>query len=194
MVSFLTFNYAAFIDSVPFFPVNTRCIYYRIKESRRDEENVTLCPILDFANHNWHHSHIQPVSGSDLRNARPKAKEDFRFLATEHTAEVEVGKEVCLRYGGHSNQNLFVEYGFVNAVGNEEMESGRYPAEVDVQNIMVDLFERQGTTGSWMQTILENEGYWGSVQRDIWMFHSLILYIGTGHYPPHPLLLLLHSV
>jgi hypothetical protein len=134
-----------------------------MKESCRDEANVTLCPILDFANHDWYHSHIQPVSELDIRNTRPKDKEYFQFLATEHIAEVEVGKEVRLRYGGHSNQSLFVEYGFVNAVSNEEMESGTYPAEVDVQTIIVDLFARQGTIGSWMQVILENEGYWGFV-------------------------------
>jgi len=141
--------------------VNTRCIYYRIKESCRDEANVTLCPILDFANHDWHHSHVQPVSDSNIWNTRPKAKEDFQFLATEHIAEVDVGKEVYLKYGCHPNQSLFVEYGFVNAVSNEKMESGTYPAEVDVQTIVVGLFEGRGNMGSWMRAILENEGYWG---------------------------------
>lgn len=166
----------------PFFPVNTRCIYYRIKESRKDEANVTLCPILDFANHYWYHSHIQPVSDSITWNARPKAKEGFQFLATDHIAEVDVGKEVCLRYGGHPNQSLFVEYGFVNAVSNEEMESGAYPAEVDVQSIVVDLFGGLGTTGSWMQTVLENEGYWGYVQWGFRMFRSL-MFTETGRFP-----------
>ena len=77
-----------------------------------------------------------------------------------------VDEEVCLRYGGHSNQSLFVEYGFVNAVSNEDMESGTYPAEVDVQPIVVDLFKGRGSVGMWMQTILENEGYWGWVSRN----------------------------
>jgi hypothetical protein len=147
----------------PFFPVNTRCIYYRIKENRTDEANVALCPILDFANHNWHHSHIQPVSNSDIWNIRSKAKDAFQFLATEHIAEVEVYQEVCLRYGGHSNQRLFVEYGFVNLASSEEMESGEYPAEVDVEPIVVSLFKRRGSVGAWMQAIIENEGYWGCV-------------------------------
>jgi hypothetical protein len=31
----------------PFLPVNTRCIYCRIKEPRRDEGNVTFCPVSD---------------------------------------------------------------------------------------------------------------------------------------------------
>jgi hypothetical protein len=149
----------------PFSPVNTRCIYYRIKERRADEANVTLCPILDFANHDWNHSHIQPVSDSDIWSTRPKVKDPFQFLASEHIAELEVNEEVCLRYGSHSNQSLFLEYGFVNTVSNKEMESGVYPAEVDVQGIVVDLFEGRGTIGLWMQSILEDEGYWGCVPR-----------------------------
>jgi len=149
-----------------FFPVNTRCIYYRIKENRADEANVTLCPILDFANHDWHDSHIQPVSDYGVWNTRSKARDTFQFLATKRIAEVEVDGEVCLKYGGHSNQSLFAEYGFVNVVSNEDMESGTYPTEVDVQAIVVDLFKGWGCVGTWMQTTLENEGYWGWVPRN----------------------------
>lgn len=184
MVSFSILSGAAFIDSGSLFSVNTRCIYYRIKESRKNEANITLCPILDFANHDWYHSHIQPVSDSGIRTTHPKAKEGFQFLATEHMAEVGVGKEVCLRYGGHSNQSLFVEYGFVNDVSNEEMESGKYPAEVDVQTIMVNLFEGQGTIGSWMQRILENEGYWGYYPARIVEALLANFFTGTGRCPP----------
>lgn len=174
MVSFQISHRATSIDPVPF-SVNTRCIYYRIKETRTDEANVTLCPILDFANHDWHRSHIQPVSDSDIWNTRPKAKDNFQFLATEHITKVGVGEEVCLRYGGHSNQSLFVEYGFVNAVSNEDMESGTYPAEVDVQTIVTGLFERQGVMGSWMQSVLEGEGYWGCVLRGLQVLFANVL-------------------
>lgn len=165
MVSFPIFGDTASIDSVFFLPVNTRCIYYRINEKRTDEANIALCPILDFANHHWHHSHVQPVSDSDIWNTCSKAKDAFQFLATEHIVEVKVDGEVCLRYGGHSNQSLFVEYGFVNSALKEDMKFGRYPAEVDVQSIVVGLFEARGTIGSWMQAILKNEGYWGCVRR-----------------------------
>lgn len=131
-----------------------------------DEANVTLCPILDFANHDWRNSHIQPVSDSEIWNTRSKTNDAFRFLATERIAEVNVDGEIHLRYGSHSNQRLFVEYGFVNLVSREDMKSGIYPAEVDVQLIVVDLFEGRGSIGTWMQTVLENEGYWGCVPRD----------------------------
>lgn len=85
---------------------------------------------------------------------------------TEHVKEVEVNGEVCLRYGGHSNQSLFVEYGFVNVVSDADMRSGEYPAEVDVRHIVVKLFRERGTIGTWMQAILKGEGYWGCVLRD----------------------------
>jgi len=150
----------------PFFPANTRCIYYRIKETPADEANVTLCPILDFANHHWEHSHIQPVSDADIWGVRSKAKDPFQFLATEYIKEVEVDGEVCLRYGARSNQSLFVEYGFVNAVSDGDMKSGEYPAEVDVQHFVVDLFKGRGNVGTWMRAILKSEGYWGCVPRD----------------------------
>ena len=150
----------------PFFPVNTRCIYYRIKEKSTDEANITLCPILDFANHYWRHSHVQPVSDPDIWGVRSKVTGAFQFLAAEHAKEVEVNGEVCLRYGGHSNQSLFVEYGFVNAVSDVDMRSGEYPAEVDVQHIVVDLIKGRGIIGTWMQAILKGEGYWGCVSHD----------------------------
>ena len=140
----------------------------RIKETPTDEANVTLCPILDFSNHDWRHSHVRPVFSSRIWSTRPKAEVPFQFLATENLEEMEVGKEICLRYGGHSNQRLFVEYGFVNTVSNEDMESGTYPAEADVQAIVIDLFERQGAVGLWMRRILENEGYWG------WVSHEML--------------------
>ena len=154
------------MTACPFFPVNTRCIYYRIKEKQTDEANATLCPILDFANHYWRHSHIHPVSDSEVWGFRSRARGAFQFLATDHVVEVEVDGEICLRYGGHSNQSLFAEYGFVNIVSNEDMESGEYPAEVDVQLIVVGFFKERGSVGTWMQTILENEGYWGCVPWD----------------------------
>lgn len=164
-----------------------------MKGAQADEANVTLCPILDFANHEWHHSHIQPISGPDTRNARPKAAGAFQFFATEHIIGVEIGEEVCLRYGGHSNQGLFVEYGFVNSVSDEEMESGTYPAEVDVQIIVTALFEERGAIGLWMRAILENEGYWGLVPRDTGSFvHSY--FVGTGGFSPHRTPLLLRFV
>ena len=108
---------------------------------------------------------MRPVSDSDSWNVRSKAKDPFQFLATEHIAEVDVDKEICLRYGGHSNQSLFVEYGFANVASCEDMKSGKYPAEVDVQPIVVDLFKGKGSVGTWMQTILKNEGYWGYASR-----------------------------
>lgn len=67
---------------------------------------------------------------------------------------------MCLRYGGHANRVLFVEYGFVNApIGDGEGEG-----EVDVQDLVEDVF-REGDVGvaKLMKGVLEDEGYWGYI-------------------------------
>ena len=51
-------------------------------------------------------------------------------------------------------------------MSDEDMKSGEYPAEVDMQPIVFDLFMGLGGVGVWMKTILKDEGYWGYVPRD----------------------------
>jgi len=109
-----------------------------------------------------------PISNAEISNTAPSTKrgDDFSFLASEEVA-IEPGEEIYLTYGSHSNRTLFIEYGFVNNVTQESIQSGEYPGEVDVQQVIEELFLSQGTVGAWMKEVLQDEGYWGD-----WTLHS----------------------
>ncbi|TCD69710.1 hypothetical protein EIP91_006477 [Steccherinum ochraceum] len=146
--------------------VNTRCIHYRLSPSTSSPENLTLCPILDFANHRPGPSDIIPTSNPY------KLGGDFTFTASsEHALRLEEGerdKEVFLRYGGHANRVLFVEYGFVN-LGNSEGVEGEGSGEVDVQDVVEDLVfgSADAEVVKRARDVLELEGYWGD-----WTMHA----------------------
>ncbi|OJA21605.1 hypothetical protein AZE42_01659 [Rhizopogon vesiculosus] len=140
-------------------PVNTRCIYYRLKSSKEDPDNLTLCPILDFANHTAKGSHMTPVpSEADIWNTAPVKPigKGFKFVSPADTA-VQEGEEIFLTYGPHPNRTLFVEYGFVSkSSGEAEVTDG----EVDIQDLVGSLILDQ-KLGAFVRSVLEDEGYWG---------------------------------
>ncbi|OBZ75388.1 Ribosomal lysine N-methyltransferase set11 [Grifola frondosa] len=146
--------------------VNTRCIFYRVRAARSDPDNLTLCPILEMANHFWGQTHISPVIDSELWDVRARKKKDFVFLSCAD-APIEQGQELLLHYGSHSNKTLFVEYGFVNRISRNAIATGKYDGELDVQDLVEKMFVDRGSLGSWMKTVLEDEGYWGD-----WTLHS----------------------
>jgi len=92
--------------------------------------------------------------------------DDFPFLGSEK-GDIKLGEEIYLTYGAHSNRTLFTEYGFINDVSPECIRSGEYPGEIDVQQIIEELFGSQAEIGVWMRKVLEDEGYWGD-----WTLHS----------------------
>ncbi|KDQ60833.1 hypothetical protein JAAARDRAFT_124205 [Jaapia argillacea MUCL 33604] len=156
--------------------VNTRCVYHRLKRTRSDPDNLTMCPILDFANHRPFAPLMMPTpSDAEIWNSSPTAKVgDALGLVSPHTCAVEPNEELYLRYGAHSNQTLFVEYSFVNEMLKNAAFGGRYDGEVDVQDVMEELFKERGLVGGWMKNILTEEGYWGE-----WTLHS-------SPQPAHP--------
>jgi hypothetical protein len=146
--------------------VNTRCIYYRLKSSKGDPDNVTLCPILDFANHTAKGSHMTPVpSEADIWNTAPvkSAGKGFKFVSPVDTT-VQEGDEIFLTYGSHPNRTLFIEYGFVNkSSGEAEITDG----EVDVQDVVESLILDR-VSGAFVKSVLEDESYWGYVSWNSW--------------------------
>ena len=142
--------------------VNTRCIYHRLKPSRSDPDNVSLCPILDFANHTPLSKHMSPlIPNSCASSTFPSATgRDYTILAP--TAIVtQPDTELYLTYGQHSNKTLFVEYGFVNRSSELSLKHGNFQGEVDVQSPIERLFEERERLGDWMKHCLMDEGYWG---------------------------------
>lgn len=140
--------------------VNTRCIYYRLKHAKTDPDNVTMCPIVDFANHTSDQAYMTLVpSNAEIRNTAPvnSIGDGLKFISPDNV-KIEENDEILLTYGLHSNKTLFVEYGFVNIVS----ENGPSPiGEVDVQ----DLVEKYVFTNVQLREIMSftlvSEGYWG---------------------------------
>ncbi|KZV78605.1 SET domain-containing protein [Exidia glandulosa HHB12029] len=113
--------------------INTRSIYYRVVASPKSADNLTLCPLLDFANHATVHN-----SGSSV--------------PTFHApTALRAGDEVFLNYGPHPDQTLFAEYGFVT--GDEERQ------QLDVGPELEGLFQAD-PHGAMKRMLLEDANYW----------------------------------
>ncbi|TFK42601.1 hypothetical protein BDQ12DRAFT_676474 [Crucibulum laeve] len=149
--------------------VNTRCIYHRIRKSKSDHDNMTLCPILDFANHTTQLPFmLPPSSDAEIWDTpmRSKPGENFTLISPASTATTS-GEELYLKYGSHANKTLFVEYGFVDTFSRMSLLDGSSPGEVDVQYVTEGHFKKRGKLGEWMEDRLREEGYWGD-----WTIHS----------------------
>lgn len=144
--------------------VNTRCIFYRLKEAKSDPDNLTLCPILDFANHSIVLPSMTPrATDADIWDMPLKRRvEPFSLMSPARTT-TKAGDELYLRYGFHTNQFLFVEYGFSAAVSEHEVLSGVQQADIDITPTVEEVFARKGKVGEWLKEQLLDEGYWGCV-------------------------------
>jgi len=149
--------------------VNTRCLYDDLGLNK--DNNISLCPVFDFANHIWMHPAMEPMRAarSEIlqlgRRSPDGGNTDLVCVSCEKG--IDRNQEVTLSYGWHSNRTLFVEYGFTNAITSEELMSGAYPGEVNVQDIVTTWLDCRGETGSFVKRTLEMEGYWGD-----WTIHS----------------------
>ena len=120
---------------------------------------MTLCPILDFANHSPHPPYTIPKPiEAELWDTAPSSKRKFGenfVLLSPSMATTPSNTELFLKYGAHPNPTLFTEYGFMT-------DSAEGPAcdEVELDGVIVALFDARGSLGSWMKEILEVEGYW----------------------------------
>ncbi|KAJ3779332.1 SET domain-containing protein [Lentinula raphanica] len=142
--------------------VNTRCVYYQVKNPSSHPDNITLCPILDFANHSSHLPCMEsPFSGKP--NLRPDLFRDFSLISPSQTS-VDTDTELYLEYGAHCNRVLFVEYGFVLPI--DSIPETHRALEVNVDDIVDAFLVDKGETGSWLKEILTLENYW----RD-WTMH-----------------------
>jgi ribosomal lysine N-methyltransferase 2 len=123
------------------FIVNTRCVYHRLYSSQSHPDNLTLCPLLDLANHTSSLAHASSI-------------EPIPTFFSPSASFLKKGDEVYLRYGPHSSTTLFTEYGFVE---RDPLHGG----QVDVSDILESLFHEKGPLGDWMKTTLQAKNYWG---------------------------------
>ncbi|KAF8478694.1 hypothetical protein DFH94DRAFT_633087 [Russula ochroleuca] len=149
--------------------VNTRCLYDDLGLGK--DNNMSLCPVFDFANHAWMQPTMEPVraAGSEIwRPGRcsPGGDGNTDLVCVSCERGIVRDQEVTLSYGWHSNRTLFVEYGFANAITSEELMSGVYPGQVNVQDIVTTWLDCRGELGTFVKGTLEAEGYWGD-----WTIH-----------------------
>lgn len=152
-------------ELIVYISVNTRCIYYQVHASRSSPDNLTMCPILDFANHTNTSRHMYPVP-IDFRalSTLPKSSKKKGQLAfISHREVIKEGEEVFLCYGAHANRTFFVEYGFVNDLPESMGNSDEYNGEVDLQDIVEKLFIEKCSHSAWLRGVLEDNGYWGYI-------------------------------
>ena len=150
--------------------VNTRCIYHRLAETRSNPNNLTLCPILDFANHTYVEKVAYPgTTWAERFDTGPSATRKFGenfVLLSPSTSTVVAGEQLFLRYGMHPNSTLFAEYGFVNEVDWHNLPES-FPSEVEIDSYMETLFEKRCELGSFMKEVLLEEGYWRLLSRNL---------------------------
>ncbi|CCC68383.1 hypothetical protein NCAS_0B02990 [Naumovozyma castellii] len=152
-----------------YFVINSRCLYYEIpiKKNKDIASNFTLVPYVDFLNH-------VPEVGEHCYPSLTTTKHETELKAfTIRCGEKgynQVGEEIFLNYGAHSNDFLSNEYGFV--LENNEWNF------IDVSEEILEMTEGNLETISFLK---ENE-YWGDytinfddISYRIWVTMSLIV-------------------
>lgn len=132
--------------------MNTRCLYLRLFSSdlHLPLSNLTLCPIVDFANHTASFS-LPQIYPRDISSIVFADDQHFSFISP--SCNTRAGEELYLRYGGHCNRTLFTEYGFVDD------DADARDCEVDVSDIVETLLRSTARFGDEMRRTLEKEGY-----------------------------------
>lgn len=119
-----------------------------------------MCPILDFANHTNSSKHMLPVC-TEAHHAPVLRKQNQSLSFISSRDGLKEGEEIFLYYGAHSNRTLFIEYAFVNELPDKTASAEDFNGEVDIVDIVGALFQRKGTVGVQMRTILQDKEYWG---------------------------------
>ncbi|CAE6521978.1 unnamed protein product [Rhizoctonia solani] len=132
--------------------VNTRCLYHSLG-FMQSSDNVTMCPILDFANH----TSVDSLSIT---------QDEFALgdgMAFSTLGPVQKGDQIYLRYGYHSNAFLFSEYGFVSPLDLKDMHiaNGETAVDPDIEELI-----RGAKEFELKEELLRGRNYWGD-----WTLH-----------------------
>lgn len=94
-----------------YFVINSRCLYIEIPLKTDVADNFTMVPFVDFLNHN---SDVDAYCKPRIERLKksPCGLGNFSIVAGDHEYD-NLGEEILLNYGAHSNDFLLNEYGFV---------------------------------------------------------------------------------
>lgn len=139
--------------------VNSRCIWYDLKLKRR-EDNFTMAPIIDMANHapGRKESVMDEKRSLTLYSSdTARTVDSYDQLLPKTQLTTKQGEEVVFSYGAHGDDTLLTEYGFcIGAPANTD-----HTVEVS-ERVRKLLFEVCGDTeGQRKQQILSDADYWG---------------------------------
>ncbi|CCU98074.1 unnamed protein product [Malassezia sympodialis ATCC 42132] len=134
--------------------VNSRCVYVDLRYVRH-EDNFTLAPLLDMANHTF-------VQG---KQCKVRYSAEGMELCAPAQCGLQAGDEVCITYGPHTNATLLTEYGFLlaprDALRGASAWDGNPHAELAVDDAIAERFRAEGDEGAWKVQRLKEEGYSG---------------------------------
>lgn len=92
--------------------VNTRCVYCSFEDvlmvTKSKTDSYCLMPFLDLFNHDPNTSVTVQFN---------KKTNEFEIIGHQHIKKYE---QVFINYGRHSNENLYLEYGFVGCLNNDD--------------------------------------------------------------------------
>lgn len=130
--------------------VNTRSLYHKCRDGRSQEDHITMCPLLDFANHS--------ISAPNFNTPLHRRKgHPIPSMIAPPDRGLKAGDQIFLLYGHHSNETMFTEYGFTDM---------NAPSEICIDEAVEKLFE-DAKDGAEKSRILRDRGYWGD-----WSLHA----------------------
>ena len=88
--------------------INSRCLYYEISRTNsRNEDNLTLVPLVDFINHSNDQNEVN-ARAETTKNTIQLDKQDYKIYFQESE-----NSEILFKYGHHSDDLLLNDYGFI---------------------------------------------------------------------------------
>lgn len=136
--------------------VNTRCIYLSVDPAGGAEENLTLVPCVDFANHTANHDQSCTFTFNYKNDVTQDAQ--GRMLAPRSGVlgspahVVRQDEQLVLQYGSHGQSYLIEEYGFCLP-----RLSPSDPGQVIVDDYLGPLLLERSSV---LRDALERWGYW----------------------------------
>ena len=156
-----------------YFVINSRCLYADISLRRDENESkFTLVPYVDFLNHS-DKTDIYCYPEIDKRRNCSYGVGNFQIRCGSHSY-CNLGEQLLLNYGPHSNDFLLCEYGFT-------LEQNKWNY-IDVTEKIVKMVEEDPQ----MTQFLQRLGYWGeyTINADDISYRTFVALstVATGDY------------